>query len=478
MSRLITRPPVLHRARRHRRSQRAGPERCDRRRQGFGYGLVDVRSADFRGAGSTGRDVTSPGILLRRMFSALAVRNFRLYFAGQAISVSGTWMQRIAQSWLVLELTGSGVAVGGVTALQFLPILLIAPVGGLLADRMDKRRVMYVTQTLAGLIALTLGVLVLTDRVELWMVFALALALGIVGSFDNPARQSFVMEMVGRSRLTNAVGLNSVLVNTARIVGPAAAGVLIVTVGIGVCFLINAASYLGLITALTLMREQDIDRSVPEPRRGGQLRDAWRYVRSEPVLRVPLVMMGVVGLFAYEFEVILPLVARFTFGGGAETFGVMFSAMGVGAVGGGLYTAIRGERPGRELVRIAYVLGVTIGVAALVPFLWMELVALVFVGAASTSFLTLGNSVLQLHSVPEMRGRVVALRAVAVLGARPIGAPVVGWIGEHVGPRYGLGIGALAAFAVAGWAHRWILAADARSETATRETTEIGEPPR
>ncbi|MEX1271538.1 MAG: MFS transporter, partial [Acidimicrobiia bacterium] len=252
--------------------------------------------------------------LFGRTFAALAIRNFRLYFTGQVVSVSGTWMQRVAQSWLVLELTGSGAAVGGVTAFQFLPILFLAPMGGLVADRMDKRKVMFVTQTLAGSIAATLGVLVLTDLVQLWMVYGLALLLGLVGSFDNPVRSAFVMEMVGRSNLTNAIGLNSALVNIARIIGPAVGGILIVTVGIGACFLINAASYSALITALLLMRTHENENPVPEPRRRGQLREAWRYIRSEPVLRVPLVMMGVVGLLAYEFEVILPLFARFTFG--------------------------------------------------------------------------------------------------------------------------------------------------------------------
>ena len=405
--------------------------------------------------------MTSPRVLLRRTFSALAVRNFRLYFGGQVISVSGTWMQRVAQSWLVLELTGSGAAVGGVTAFQFLPILLVAPMGGLIADRMDKRKVLYVSQSLAGLIALTLGLLVLTDRVELWMVFALALALGVVGSFDNPARTAFVMEMVGRSRLTNAVGLNSVLVNSARIVGPAVGGILIVTVGIGVCFIINAFSYLALIAALLLMREQEIERSAPEPRRAGQLREALGYVWGEPVLRVPLVMMGVVGLL-YEFEVILPLFARFTFGGDADTFGTMFAAMGLGAVVGGFYTATRGERPARALIWMAYAVGGAVTATALMPTLWMALLTLVVVGATTTAFLTLGNAVIQLHSVPEMRGRVMALRAAAVLGSRPLGAPIVGWIGERFGPRYGLALGAVAALAVAAWAHRWVAIYDRR----------------
>lgn len=406
--------------------------------------------------------MTSPTLLMQRTFAALGVRNFRLYFAGQVVSVSGSWMQRVAQSWLVLELTGSGSAVGAVTAFQFLPILLLAPVGGLIADRMDKRRVLYVTQSLAGVIAAALGILVLTERVELWMVFALALALGMVGSVDNPTRHSFVMEMVGRSKLTNAVGLNSVLINTARIVGPALGGILIVTVGIGVCFLLNSVSYLALIAALLMMRSDDIERSTPETRRRRQLRQAWSYVRSEPVLYVPLVMMGVVGLFAYEFEVVLPLLARFTFEGGADTFGSMFAAMGIGAVAGGLYTATRGERPARTLIWLAYALGSVITIAAFVPYLWMEYVVLVFIGGCATAFLTLGNSVLQLHAAPEMRGRVVALRTVAILGARPIGAPIVGWVGEHLGPRYALALGALATLAVAFWAHRWLLSYDRR----------------
>lgn len=408
--------------------------------------------------------MTPRGVLLRRAFSALGVHNFRLYFAGQVVSVSGTWMQRVAQSWLVLELTGSGAAVGGVTAFQFLPILLLAPMGGLVADRMDKRKVLYLSQSLAGLIALTLGVLVLTDLVQLWMVYGLALALGTVGSFDHPARNAFVMEMVGRSRLTNAVGLNSVLINGARIIGPAVGGVLIVSVGIGACFVINAFSYLALIGALLAMRDSEIERPTRADRGRGQLRDAWTYVRSEPVLSVPLVMMAVVGLFLYEFEVTLPLLARFTFGGDADTFGAMFAAMGIGAVAGALYTATRGEQPARVLIRICYVLGAAVGMAALVPYLWMEMVVLVAVGAASTTFLTLGNSVLQLHSRPDMRGRVVALRAVAVLGARPIGAPVVGWVGEQFGPRFGLGLGAVAALLVAAWAHRWVVAYDARRD--------------
>lgn len=401
--------------------------------------------------------MTSPADLARRTFAAFAIHNFRLYFGGQVVSVSGTWMQRVAQAWLVLEITGSGAAVGAITAVQFLPILVLATRGGLVADRMDKRRLLYLTQSLAATIALILGVLVLTDIVELWMVFALALALGLVGSVDNPTRNSFVMEMVGRSRLANAVALNSVLVNSARVVGPAIGGLLIVTVGIGWCFVINAVTYLVFIAAVSFMRDDDIERPEPERRQRGQLRDALRYVGQNPVLRATLVMSAVIGIFSYEFEVVLPLLARFTFGGDADTFGSMFAAMGVGAVVGGLYVATRGRTSPRAIVAAASAMAISIGATAIAPNVWVTHITLVMVGLSASAFLTLSNSVLQLESEPRMRGRVVGMRATAVLGARPIGAPIVGWIGEYLGPRYALGVGAVAALAVAWWARSRML---------------------
>lgn len=401
--------------------------------------------------------MTPPLELARRTFAAFAVHNFRLYFGGQVVSVSGAWMQRVAQSWLVLELTDSGAVVGALTAVQFVPILLLAPFGGLVADRFEKRGVLYFTQSLAATIALTLGLLVLTDQVELWMVFALALALGIVGSVDNPTRNSFVMEMVGRSKLANAVALNSVLVNSARVIGPAVGGLLIVTVGLGWCFIINATSYLFVISALSLMREEAIERSQPEIRRRGQLRQAIAYVAQHPVLRSTLVMSAVIGLFAYEFEVVLPLLARFTFEGDANTFGTMFAAIGIGAVVGGLFVANRGRTSPRAILAAAVGMGVAIAATALAPTIWVAYVTLLTVGVCSSAFLTLSNSVLQLESTPQMRGRVVGMRATAILGARPIGAPIVGWIGEHLGPRYALALGALAAIGVAIWARRRML---------------------
>ena len=388
--------------------------------------------------------MTAVAATARRIFSSLRVPNYRLYFAGQAVSLSGTWMQGVAQAWLVLDLTGSGTAIGLVLALQFLPVLLLGPLGGVVADRVDKRRLLVATQVAAALLATTLGLLVLFDVVRLWMVYALACGLGFVNLVDNPTRQAFVGEMVGPDDLTNAVSLNSVLVNLARIAGPAGAGALIITVGVAPCFLINAASYLAAIAALLLMRPEQLRRSAPQPRRPGQLRAGLRYVRSTPALLIPLIMMAVVGTLAYEFQTILPLLARFTFGGDAGTYGMMTALMGAGAVVGGLLTAAAGRRAPTALATMALLFGAVQTAAAFAPNRAMALAAMVPLGAASIAFLSLGNATLQLASAPEMRGRVMALWAVAFLGSTPIGAPLIGWIGEQIGPRWGLGVGGLA----------------------------------
>jgi MFS family permease len=382
------------------------------------------------------------------------VRNFRLYFIGQTVSVSGTWMQRIAQSWLVLELTNSGTAIGLVTAVQFLPMLFLAPLGGVVADRFDKRRLIIVTQVLAALLAAILGALVVLHLVQLWMVYVLAGALGLVSSVDTPARQIFVLEMVGREKLTSAVSLNSVLVNLARVLGPAGAGALIVTVGLGPCFLVNAATYLVVIVALLMMQVAELAAVPPQSRRAGQLREGLRYVRATPAVLTPLLMMAVVGTFAYEFQVILPLVAKFTFNGDASTFATMTAFMGGGAVVGGLITASRKTRSAVALSRTAALFGAMELLAALAPHLALEYAILVLVGAASIAFLALGNATLQLASSPEMRGRVMGLWAVAFLGSTPIGGPIIGWIGEHIGPRYGLLVGAIATLLAAAFAYR------------------------
>ena len=393
---------------------------------------------------------------LRRTFRSLSTRNYRIFIVGQVISLSGTWMQSVAQAWLVLRLTGSGTALGLVVALQFLPVLLLGPFGGVLADRFPKRRLLVCTQAVAMAQALTLGVLELTGAVELWMVFAMAAVFGLVTAVDNPARQTFVLEMVGRDNLTNAITLNSVVVNAARVVGPALAGVLIAVVGIGICFVLNAASYVAVIAALLLMRTSELNPAPTQERARGQLRAGLAYVRATPELLVPLLMMAIIGTLSYEFQVILPLVAERTFGGGAGTYGTLTSAMGVGAVVGGLATAGRSGAPGNDaLVRAAVVFGAVILLAAVAPFLWLEVVVLVGVGAASINVLATGNTTLQLRAAPEMRGRVMALWAVAFLGTTPVGGPIIGFIGEHAGPRAGLAVGggaALVAGAV-GWWH-------------------------
>jgi len=388
--------------------------------------------------------VSAARALGRQTFASLSNPNYRTYFSGQAVSLIGTWMQSIAQSWLVLELTGSGTALGLVVALQTLPILLLGPYGGVVADRMDKRRLMIGLQTMMGVLALVLGLLTITDRVQLWQVYLLALLLGMNNCFENPARQAFVLEMVGPKDLRNAVSLNSVLVNTARAVGPSIAGIIIVTGGIGLCFLLNALSFLAVIISLLRLDVRALDRSIPTTRSRGQLREGLSYVRRTPTLAIPLLMMGLVGCLAYEFQVVLPVLAQQSFAGNAQTYGFMTGAMGVGAVVGGLYVAAKGTTGLRSLVGATAVFGVVILGAALAPNLAVELVAMTLVGAASVSVLSKGNSTLQLEAAPHMRGRVMALWMVAFLGSTPIGGPIAGAVSQEFGGRAGLVLGAAA----------------------------------
>lgn len=379
--------------------------------------------------------------LHRTFHSWVHSRNYRLYIIGQSISMSGTWMQTVAMGWLVLNLTGSGTALGGVIAVQYLPVLLLAPFGGVLADRFDKRRLLMFTQALAGVQAFALGILTATNLVQLWMVYALAAVLGMVTAVDNPTRQTFVMEMVGRESLTNAVTLSTVNVNVARAIGPAFAGVLIGAIGLSPCFLFNGASFVAVIVALGLMRKSELYAVDPQPRQKGQLRDGLRYVFATPSLRAPLILMAVVGTLAYEFQVILPLSAKYTFGGGAGTYGAMTATMGVGAVVGGLYVAGRNRSGDAALIRATIIFGAVILVAAAAPVLAVMLIVLLVVGAASIGFLSLASATIQLRADPAMRGRVMALWTVAFLGSTPVGGPIIGWVGEHAGPRWGLVVG-------------------------------------
>ncbi|MGW3041730.1 MFS transporter [Kitasatospora sp. NPDC001159] len=376
------------------------------------------------------------------MFAALRVPNFRLYFAGQSVSLVGTWMQAVAQSWLVLELTGSGTVLGLVVAAQFLPVLLGAPYGGLIADRTDKRLLLMATQTTLASLALLLGLLAVTHAVRLWMVVVLAVAFGSVNAVDNPARQTFVPEIVGQGLLRNAVSLNSVMTNTARAIGPALAGVLIAMVGVGVCFLANAVSFLAVLLALRLMRTDQLTTTQAVERGPGQLIAGLRYVRDTAGLWAPLAMMALIGTLAYEFQVVLPLLARTALHGGARTYGFLTSAMGLGSVVGGLAVAAIGEAGVVPLIGAAAAFGAALTAAATVPGIPATLAALTFVGVASTVFLATGNTTLQLVSHPQFRGRVMALWSVTFLGSTPIGGPILGVVSQHLGPRAGLALGA------------------------------------
>ena len=386
---------------------------------------------------------------LNRAFRSLHVRNYRLYFIGQTISMSGTWMQSVAQAWLVLKLSGGGVALGIVTALQFLPMLLAGPWGGVIADRVDKRRLVTITQSVSGLLALALGILTVTGVVQLWMVYLLAFLLGLVSLADMPARQAFVIEMVGASDVANAVSLNSVLTNAARIVGPATAGILIATIGIGPCFLANAASYIAVVAAFVAMDPDELRRAKPVQRKRGQLREGLRYVWSRPDLRAPILLMAVVGALAYNFSVVLPLMVKVVFHAGAGELGVLYSVMGAGAVAGGLVIAARSRATHTMLTWSALCLGVALVATALAPGLGTELGVMVLVGVASTAFIATANTLLQLGSSEEMRGRVMALFMMVFLGTTPIGGPLIGWLAERFGPREALLVGAVATLVAA-----------------------------
>jgi MFS family permease len=378
----------------------------------------------------------------RSTFAALAVPNYRRYVSGQSISLIGTWMQMTAQSWLVYTLTRSSTDLGLVVALQTLPVLLLAPYGGVIADRVDKRRLMVVLQCAMGVQALILGVLTIGGDIRFWEIGVLATLLGLNNAFENPARQSFMLEMVGPENLRNAVSLNSVLVNVARSIGPAVAGLLIATVGEGACFLVNAASFVAVVASLTTLDRAALNPSPPSPRAPGQLREGLRYIARTPELRMPLVMMALVGTLAYEFQVSLPVMAKQALHAGATGYGFMTAAMGVGAVLGGLRVAARGQIGVRTLVAAAAAFGMTLLFATLAPSLAVELIALALVGAASITFMSSGNSTLQLNAEPSMRGRVMSLWFVAFQGTTPIGGPLIGWVIAMAGARAGLGTGA------------------------------------
>jgi MFS family permease len=390
---------------------------------------------------------------VRRSFDSLAVPNYRRYFAGQIVSVSGNWMQMVAEIWLVLELTESGFAVGATTALQFLPILLFGAWGGVLADRFSKRRLLMVTQALMALPAIALLAVTVGGVVAPWMVFALVFARGTVNAVDNPTRQSFAIEMVGAERLVNAVSLNSVLIHASRLIGPALAGVLIAVAGVAPCFALNVLTFAAMVFALWRMEPAQLQVAPRAARERGAVRAAVRYVRQTPELAVPLALMALVGTFGLNFQAILPLLARFSFDGGASAYAILVAAMGAGSVVGALATGAYGRTDARLIGGAALAFGLLAALAAAMPTLALEVPIVAMLGAAAVTFAAAINSSLQLSVEPRMRGRVMALYSVVFLGSTPIGAPLAGWLSEAYDPRAALLLAASSGLAAA-WAVR------------------------
>ncbi|HEY0169279.1 MAG TPA: MFS transporter [Jatrophihabitans sp.] len=390
---------------------------------------------------------------------SLAVRNYRLYFSGQLISLTGTWAQRVAQDWLVLELTDSGAALGIVTALQFAPALLLSLYGGALADRGDKRKLMLATQTGMGLTALALGLLDVSGVVTLWQVFALAALLGVFSALDTPIRQSFVVEMVGPADLPNAVALNSMNFNLARIIGPAVAGLVITAFGTGWAFLGNAVSSVAVLGGLVLMRAAELIPSDPVRRQPGQYRAAIRYVRTRSDLVLPMLLMFIVGTFGMNFQISIALFAKQVFHRGADSFGLLSTMLAVGATLGALASTTRRHRPTRLfLVGAALAFSLTEVLAAVMPSFELLALALVPAGFAMITLAQSANATVQLGVEPTMRGRVMGLYILCFMGGTPIGAPIVGWVAELFGPRWGMLGGGLiclvATLVVAGYLSR------------------------
>ena len=389
----------------------------------------------------------------RLTFSSLKVRNYRLFFIGQAVSLTGTWMQGMAQALLVLKITGSGSALGVVIALQFLPVLFLAPYGGVLADRLSKRKLLFLTQGVAATLALTLGTLVATGTIRLWMLYILASLLGVTNALDNPTRQSFVHELVGPDTLRNAVTLNALEVNLCRVIGPAFAGVLIVAVGLAPCFIINGVSYLAVLWCLWLMKGTALHRDELVVAAKGQIREGFAYVRGNPLIFDVLVMMAIVGTLTFEFQVMLPLIAKFTFHTTEKSdtilLAVLMSAMGVGAVIGGLATAGRRTASVRALTLASLGFGLSVIAVSLSPTAVVAVLLMVVVGGFSIVFTSLTNTILQIESLPTMRGRVMSLWSVAFLGSTVAGAPIIGWICQYANPRWGMATGGAAAVVTA-----------------------------
>jgi MFS family permease len=380
---------------------------------------------------------------VRSTFASLRIRNYRLFATGSLVSNTGTWMQRVAQDWLVLALTGSAGALGLTTGLQFLPIVLFSPFAGVIADRYAKRQVLMITQVAMVATATLLGVLAITGLVEPWHIYVLAFAFGSAAAFDTPARQAFVNEMVSRDDLPNAIGLNSASFNLARMIGPATAGVLIAWMGSGVgatgwVILLNAASYAAVIVCLTRMRSDELVPTERLPRAKGQLRDGLRYVRSRPDLMLVMAIVFCAGTFGLNFQMTTALMATEVYGKGAGEYGVLGSILAIGSLTGALLAARRRESRQRRIVLAAVAFGVVVTVAGLMPSYLTFALVLPLAGFTALTLITSANAFVQLSTAPQLRGRVMALYTAIFMGGTPIGAPVLGLVAERFGARWTL----------------------------------------
>jgi MFS family permease len=392
----------------------------------------------------------SPLSAFRQTFaSARSNRNFRLFLSGQFVSAIGTWMNFTATGWLVWEITHSGSALGLNSALQFGPVLLFGAFGGVLADRFDKRRILIVTQSSYALVSITLATLVGMHVIELWMVFGLSILSGLITSIDNPSRQSFYVEMVGESSLTNAVSLNSAAFTGARVIGPAVAGIVIASAGMAWCFGLDAFSFLFVLGALIAMRVGELHAQPRTTREKGHLVAGFRYIWTTDELRRPLIVLAVMFTFVFNWQVLMPLLAEVTFHAGPREFGLLSAGAGVGAFIGAITTAHANRAPGvRRLGMFSMLVGVTMFLVAGAPTLVLAIVAMVPLGYAAMCFMITGNTLLQLNAKPQARGRVMALYGMVFLGSTPIGAPIAGWLGQVLGPRMEFAVMGVVAVAV------------------------------
>jgi MFS family permease len=410
-------------------------------------------------------------------FRALRIPNFRLWATGALVSNTGTWMQRVAQDWLVLTVLTheSGVAVGITTGLQFAPIAVLAPVAGAVADRVNRRHLLMATQALSGVLALVLGLLVVTDVAQLWHVYLLAGLLGVVAAFDSPARQAFVSEMVGIDDLPNAVGLNSASFHAGRLIGPGIAGLLIAWLGTGPVFLINAVSFGAVLASLQRMRVADLRPAPRGPRGRGAVVDGLRYVRRRADLVLLMAVVGMVGTFGLNFQITTALMARTVFDKGSGEYGLLGSIMAIGALGGSLLAARREHPTLRLVVGATGVFGVMSIVAALMPTYWAFAIALIPVGLSSLTVMTAANATVQLSTSPQFRGRVMALYMAIFMGGTPVGAPLIGWIGENFGARWTILVGGIVSLATAGVAVAWVMSHREVLRTASLQAERAGE---